>query len=105
MLFIFFLKEMSWILFFHLLMSQNYIQRNMLYLFYYIMVLETLPDIGNKHSLTIFDDILLEKTAHAQLGHHARKSRKAWENNVQWKKCQSMLFASAVNNFLNLSWY
>ena len=28
-------------------------------------------------TLAIFDDILLEKNAHAQLGHHARKSWKA----------------------------
>ena len=27
--------------------------------------------------LKVFDDALLEKTAHAQLGHHTRKSQKA----------------------------
>ena len=32
---------------------------------------------------TIFDDVLFERTAHAQMGHHARKSRKARENNVR----------------------
>ena len=38
------------------------------------MVLETLSRYWEQ-TLTIFDDALLEKTAHAQLGHHARKSR------------------------------
>ena len=43
---------------------------------------------------------LLEETAHAQLGHHTRNSWKAWKNSVRWKKCQGMLFASAVSSFL-----
>ena len=46
--------------------------------------------------LKVFDDALLEKTAHAQLGHHTRKSQKAWKNNIWWKKCQSMLLTCAV---------
>ena len=29
-----------------------------------------------KQKLTIFVDVLLKKTAHVQLGYHARKSRK-----------------------------
>ena len=29
-----------------------------------------------EQTLTIFDDVLLEETVHAQLGHHTRKSRK-----------------------------
>ena len=30
-----------------------------------------------KKTLTIFDDVLLKKTAHVQMGHHTRKSWKA----------------------------
>ena len=37
------------------------------------MVLETLSQYWEQ-TLTIFDDILLEKTVHVQLEHHARKS-------------------------------
>ena len=71
----------------------------------YAMVMEFRPLSRYwEQTLTIFDDILLEKTVQAQLGlHHTRKSRKAWKNSVQWKKCQSMLFASAVSSFLNFS--
>ena len=41
-----------------------------------------------EQTLTIFDDVLFKETAHAQLGHHTRKSRMAWKT-VPWKKCHS----------------
>ena len=44
----------------------------------YAMVMEFRPLSRYwEQTLTIFDDVLLEKTVHARLGHHARKSQKA----------------------------
>ena len=66
---------------FVILMSQNDIRRNK-NLESGIMEFRPFSQYyGQK--LTIFDDVLLEKTAHAQLGHHTRKSGKAWKNSVQ----------------------
>ena len=77
--------------------SQNYIQRNKLR-YLESRYLKHFYGIGSKHS--IFDDVLLEETAHAQLEHHTRKSWKAWKNSVPWEKChQGTLLASAVSVF------
>ena len=93
MLCIVFWKVMSWILFFDLLFwCHKLIFRETSY--------GTVFGTNSRYweqTLTIFDDVLLEETVHAQLGDHTRKSRKAWKNSVPWKKCHGMLFASAVS--------
>ena len=101
MLLIVFRKVMSWILLFHLLFwCHKIIFRETSY----CMVFGAISQYWEQ-KLRIFDDVLLEETAHAQLGYHTRKSLKAWKNSVQWGKCQGMLFASAVSSFLNFSQY
>ena len=86
---------------FVILMSQNHIQRNKLRHGIWSNPISQYW----KQILTTFDDVLLEETAHVQLGDHTRKSRKAWKNSVPWKKCQGMSFALAVSSFLNFSLY
>ena len=76
MSFIFFWKEMSWILIFHFFFNVTK---------WYSEKKATVSGITEfrplsrywEQTLTIFDDVLLEKTVHARLGHHARKSQKA----------------------------
>ena len=104
MLFIVFwntVNELNIAFLFVILMSQNHIQRNKLRHGIWSNPISRYW----KQTLTIFDDVLLEETAHVQLGDHTRKSQKAWKNSVLWKKCQGMSFALAVSSFLNFSLY
>ena len=55
---------------FGILMSENYTQRKKIY--HGIWEIFTVWE----QKLTIFVDVLREKTAYAQLGYHTRKSRK-----------------------------
>ena len=94
MLFIVFWKVMSWILLFHLLF---WCHKIILRETSYGMVFGTIS-LCWEQTLTIFDDILLEETAHVQPGNHTRKSWKAWKNSAPWKKCQGRPFVSAVSS-------
>ena len=78
-------------------MSQNDIYRNKQYhgIWKIFTVLE--------QKLTIFVDVLLEKTAHEQLGY--LESRGRLDKIIWWKKYQSKLLASAVGIFLDFSRY
>ena len=85
MLLIVFWKVMSWILLFHLLFwCHKIIFRETSYGTVFGPIWQCW-----EQTLTIFDDVLLEETAHAQLGHHTRNSWKAWKNSIWWKNVSS----------------
>ena len=74
---------------FHLFQCHKIRFRETSYILVHHGIRNTFTVLGEQ-TLTIFDDVLLEKTVHVQLGHHTRKSQKAWKNNV-WSHCSHPL--------------
>ena len=103
MIFIVFWKVISWILLFHLLFwCHKIIFRGT----GYSTVFGTISRYWEQ-TLTIFDDVLLEEAAHAQLRHQARKSQKDWKNSVAWKKvkvCRSHQLWAVFLFFHGIRW-
>ena len=65
---------------FVILISQNFIQRNKLYISHN---LEHFHGSYWEQKVIIFVDVLLKKAAHAQPGYHTRKSLKTWCSNIR----------------------
>ena len=61
---------------FHLFQCHKIRFRETSYILVHHGIRNTFTVLGEQ-TLTIFDDVLLEKTVHVQLGHHTRKSQKA----------------------------